>query len=421
LETLVVAAAAIWCVLGVLVLLLLRPALRSGARHDVHSERAARALRTAAAAPAPAPAPDGVHERAAFIVETGYLGLVHDRLCSYARAMLGLERSWLLLRDLDRGDEVVIAAARGSDPDQVGRRLPAGPGVLGQMLGSSRPTVVPPPNGSTDDPGASVARGVRMMATAPVTWEGSVRGALAVGTRDPTRVLGVGDLELLGEVAQLSGAALAGHARRAEMAGTVAAQVEALATALAVWDGQTREHSEKVVELARLTGARMGLDPVELLELELAALLHDVGKLRVPREVLRKPGPLTEAERRLMRNHPVWGAELVSGVPGLQAVALIVRHHHERVDGSGYPSALAGVRIPVASRIMAVCDAYGAMTESRPYRPERSPSDALDELRGGAGSQFDPAAVDALESELRAGERQHATQPEDVLLERVGL
>jgi GAF domain-containing protein len=325
---------------------------------------------------------------------------VHDRLCSYVRLLLGLERAWLLLRDPDHPDEVVVAAARGSDPEQVGWRLPADPGVMGQMLRSARPTVLPAPNGSTDDPGASVARGVRLMATAPVSWEGSVRGALAVGTRDPARVLTVDDLELLGEVAWLSGAALAGHERRAEQAGTVAAQVDALATALSVWDGQTREHSDTVVELARMTGARMGLDPVELLELELAALLHDVGKLRVPREILRKPDTLSDQERGLMRNHPMWGAELVSGVPGLQAVALIVRHHHERVDGSGYPSGLSGVRIPVASRIMAVCDAYGAMTEARPYRQERAPQEALSELRDKSGSQFDPAVVEALEAEV---------------------
>jgi HD-GYP domain-containing protein (c-di-GMP phosphodiesterase class II) len=144
----------------------------------------------------------------------------------------------------------------------------------------------------------------------------------------------------------------------------------------------------------------MGLDRMELLELELAALLHDVGKLRVPREILSKPGPLSESERRLMQNHPAWGAELVSGVPGLQAVALIVRHHHERVDGAGYPSRLSGVRIPAASRIMAVCDAYGAMTEARPYREERSPRRALSELREEAGTQFDEAVVDALEAEV---------------------
>jgi HD-GYP domain-containing protein (c-di-GMP phosphodiesterase class II) len=403
LDGIVLVLLAVWCGLALLVFLLIRPALRSGARHDALSARAAVELWPPLPEPAAPPRPPvPPHERAQHLVATGYLGLVNDRLCSYVRVLLGLERSWLLLRDPAHAGEVVVAAARGSDPEQVGWRLPADPGLMGQMLRSARPAVLPPPNGTADDPGASVARGVRMMATAPVSWEGSVRGALAVGTRDPSRVLSVEDLELLGEVAWLSGAALAGHERRAELAGTVAAQVDALATALAVWDGQTREHSDKVVDLTRMTGERMGLDHVELLELELAALLHDVGKLRVPREVLRKPGRLSSSERSLMRNHPMWGAELVSGVPGLQAVALIVRHHHERVDGSGYPSGLSGVRIPVASRIMAVCDAYGAMTETRPYRGERAPHEALSELRDQSGSQFDPAVVDALEAEVGA-------------------
>jgi putative nucleotidyltransferase with HDIG domain len=397
-ELLLVAGA--WCLLALLVFVVVRPALRVGRRQEVLEVREAEELRLSAPPRRAAPLPAGPHQRATRLLETGYLGLVHDRLCSYARVLLGLERCWLLLRDPGHPGEVVVAAARGSDPEQVGLRLPADPGVMGRMLRTPRPAVLQPDNGSTHDPGMAVAHGVRMMATAPVSWEGSVLGALAVGTRDPARELGVEDLELLGEVAGLSGAALAGHERRAELAGTVASQVDALATALSVWDGETRRHSDAVVELARKTGTRMGLDPVELLELELAALLHDVGKLRVPRELLRKPGPLSESEERLMRNHPVWGAELVSGVPGLQAVALIVRHHHERIDGGGYPSKLSGVRIPVASRIMAVCDSYGAMTEARPYRERREPQEALAELRDLAGSQFDPAVVDALEAEI---------------------
>jgi HD-GYP domain-containing protein (c-di-GMP phosphodiesterase class II) len=390
-----------WCLLALLIFVLTRPALRANRRQDVLEERAAEELMISAPArPLARPTPAGPLERASRLVDTGYLGLVHDRLCSYARVLMGLERSWLLLRDPGHAGEVVVAAARGSDPEQVGLRLPADPGVMGQMLRAPCPAVLQRDNGATEDPGTAVGRGVRMIATAPVSWEGSVRGALAVGTRDPDRELGVGDLELLGEIAWLAGAALGGQDRRAEAAGTVASQVNALATALSVWDGQTRLHSDTVVELARKTGARMGLDAMELLELELAALLHDVGKLRVPRELLRKPALLSESEERLMRNHPAWGAELVSGVPGLQAVALIVRHHHERVDGSGYPSRLSGVHIPVASRIMAVCDAYGAMTEARPYREQREPQAALAELRDLAGNQFDPAVVDALEAEI---------------------
>jgi HD-GYP domain-containing protein (c-di-GMP phosphodiesterase class II) len=390
-----------WCLLALLIFLIVRPAFRMGRREDVLEERAAEELKTLAPArPVARAAPAAPLERAARLVDTGYLGLVHDRLCGYVRVLLGLERSWLLLRDPGHVGEVVVAAARGGDPEQIGLRLPADPGVMGQMLRASSPAVLERDNGSTQDPGTAVARGVQMMAAAPVSWEGSVRGALAVGTRDPDRELDVDDLELLGEVAWMSGAALAGQGRRAEAAGTVAWQVDALATALSVWDDQTRRHSDTVVELARKTGVRMGLDQMELLELELAALLHDVGKLRIPRELLRKPGPLSESEERLMRNHPAWGAELVSGVPGLQAVALIVRHHHEWVDGSGYPNRLSGVRIPVASRIMAVCDAYGAMTEARPYREAREPQAALAELRDLAGNQFDPAVVDALEAEV---------------------
>jgi HD domain/GAF domain len=390
-----------WCILALLLLLVARPALRMGRREDVLEERGAEELMvTALPRPVPRAAPAGPLERASHMVDTGYLGLVHDRLCSYARVLLGVERSWLLLRDPGHAGEVVVAAARGSDPEQIGLRLPADPGVMGEMLRARNPAVLRNENDSSEDPGTAVSHGVRMMATAPVSWEGSVRGALAVGTRDPGRELDVDDLELLGEVAWLSGAALAGQDRRAEAAGTVASQVDALATALWVWDGHQRRHSDTVVELARRTGARMGLDHLELLELELAALLHDVGKLRVPRELLRKAGPLSDSEERLMHNHPAWGAELVSGVPGLQAVALIVRHHHERVDGSGYPSRLAGVHIPVASRIVAVCDAYGAMTEPRPYQEQREPHQALAELRDLAGNKFDPAVVDALEAEV---------------------
>ena len=390
-----------WCLLAVLIFLLARPAFRASRRQEALEEPEVKELMASARRrPIARPAPVGPLERASRLLETGYLGLVHDRLCSYARVLLGVERSWLLLRDPGHAGEVVVAAARGSDPEQIGMRLPADPGVVGRMLRTPGPAVLDQENGSEEDPGTAVARGVRMMATAPVSWEGAVHGVLAVGTRDPGRALNVDDLELLGEVAGLSGAALAGLDRRAELGRTVPSQVDALATALAVWDGHTRRHSDTVVELARKTGARMGLDPMELLELELAALLHDVGKLRVPRELLRKAGPLTESEERLMRNHPVWGAELVLGVPGLQAVALIVRHHHERVDGSGYPSGLSGVRIPVASRIMAVCDAYGAMTEARPYREGREPHAALAELRALAGDQFDSAVVGALEAEV---------------------
>jgi polar amino acid transport system substrate-binding protein len=148
----------------------------------------------------------------------------------------------------------------------------------------------------------------------------------------------------------------------------------------------------------------MGLDRAELAELEVAALLHDIGKILVPDSILKKPGRLTPDEYAQMTIHPARGAEILARVPGLEVVATIVRYHHERWDGSGYPDGLSGERIPLASRIISVCDSFNAMTSDRPYRRAMSADDALTELHINAGWQFDPAVVftaaDAFQQEV---------------------
>lgn len=156
-------------------------------------------------------------------------------------------------------------------------------------------------------------------------------------------------------------------------------------------EGHAAEVAEHAVDLGR--GA--GLSSAALVELELAARLHDVGKDAVPPAILRKPAPLTEVEWAIMRRHPEWGFEMLAGVPGLEPVADAVHAHHEHWDGNGYPQGLAGPDIPFASRIVAVCDAFSAMTVERPYRGARTVVDALAELRRCAATQFDPAVVEA--------------------------
>ncbi len=172
--------------------------------------------------------------------------------------------------------------------------------------------------------------------------------------------------------------------------------LDVLARVMDLSDPATSDHSRDIADLVPRVGHLLGIFGDACEELELAARFHDVGKVAVPAGVLRKPGPLEEDEWDLMAQHVEWGAELLRHLPSCGGIARIVRHHHERYDGGGYPEGLTGEEIPLASRVIAVCDAYGAMITDRPYRRALAPADALDELRRGAGSQFDPDAVAAV-------------------------
>jgi HD-GYP domain-containing protein (c-di-GMP phosphodiesterase class II) len=172
--------------------------------------------------------------------------------------------------------------------------------------------------------------------------------------------------------------------------------LEVLARMLDMRDPYTGQHARDVAECVPRVGAMFGLSRAELEELELAARFHDIGKIAVPEAVLRKPGPLDDAERRVMACHVEWGAELLRHLPDCEPIAHIVRHHHEQYNGGGYPDGLADGEIPLASRIIAACDAYGAMVSDRPYRSALAPHRAIEELRHGSGSQFDPDAVGAV-------------------------
>lgn len=188
------------------------------------------------------------------------------------------------------------------------------------------------------------------------------------------------------------------RARAQQLRASYMATVRALANAVERRDAYTGKHAERVaaygLEIARAAGLRLADDP----EIEFGFLLHDVGKVGVPDAILFKPAPLNDEERALMERHPVIGWEILRDVEFLGEAKEVVRSHHERWDGRGYPDRLAGEDIPIAARVFAVADTLDALTTDRPYRPGSTFAHAREILRSGAGTQFDPAAIAAYEA-----------------------
>jgi cyclic di-GMP phosphodiesterase len=189
------------------------------------------------------------------------------------------------------------------------------------------------------------------------------------------------------------------------------AVVTSLANAVAAKDAQTEHHCQRLAYLAARLGLRIGITGAELDAVAYGALLHDVGKIGVPDSVLTKPSPLDADEWELMRRHPEIGERICAPLAAFAAFGPIIRHHHERWDGAGYPDGLRGQAIPVGARIVALVDSFDAMTHDRPYRQARPVADALDEVIRLAGRQFDPELAPLLVADLTAHPNVESTTP----------
>lgn len=250
---------------------------------------------------------------------------------------------------------------------------------------------------------ARLTRPLRRLRTAVLRWE-------EPAGFDPAEYRAVRELEELAEGFQaVRKRALA---KRAELEAEVAVRTEelaqayealersfqqaaaALAKALDARDRMTASHGNRTAELADRIAAALGMSEAERRRLMLAANLHDIGKIGVPESILLKPGPLTPEERLRMQEHADIGASILGEVEGMADVACIVRHHHERWDGKGYPGGLVGEQTPYMSRILAVADAVEAMCAPRRYRPPMSAAEVLAEVRRSCGTQFDPDIVE---------------------------
>lgn len=183
--------------------------------------------------------------------------------------------------------------------------------------------------------------------------------------------------------------------------------VEALALALEAKSSYTCGHSERVANLSLLLAKTMGVSADEQMKIHIGAHLHDIGKIGIPDDILNKQGRLTPEEFAQMRKHPVIGDSIVGHIQAFREIADIVRYHHERFDGKGYPDGLAGEEIPLAARIVAVADSFDAMTTVRTYRQAVTLEEALEEIDRCRGTQFDPGVVDALQ-QLAADKKLHS-------------
>lgn len=242
----------------------------------------------------------------------------------------------------------------------------------------------------------------------PLEGERIRLGTMVVGPRDSGAPYGPDDRHLAELYSRILGRAmlideltttvrgqrLRQRRRSAEVRQSQEETVRVLAAAVELRDGYTGGHLKRVAAYA-VTLHNLVAPGTLVYEEAIGFTVHDIGKLGVPDSILLKPGPLNAEELRIMRKHPIIGAALIQNLPFLRGSVALVRHHHERWDGAGYPDGLRGDRIPISARVFAVADSFDAATTDRPYRRARSPREAIRDIVGGAGSSYDPAVIQA--------------------------
>ncbi len=244
----------------------------------------------------------------------------------------------------------------------------------------------------------------------PIMVDGAVWGVLNLEAPEP-EAFSQADAVLVEAVAASLGSSLHRGLLVGDLEQTFTTTLTALMSTVEAKDEYTASHEQQVAELAERVALRLGEPDCRARDVRYAALLHDVGKVAVPSEILLKPGPLDEQEWVTMQSHAAVGGHLVARIPAFAHLASAVRASHERWDGAGYPDGLAGEEIPLAARIIAVCDTYEAMVTDRPYRAARTLAEARAELQRVAGSQLDAAVVSALLEELGVSRRRCIERP----------
>ncbi|MBE3070893.1 MAG: HD domain-containing protein [Planctomycetes bacterium] len=305
-----------------------------------------------------------------------------------------------------------IVASRGIPADVAGRvAVPVPDRICGRVFASGTPVVL---NDAEDEGGLVEMLGLHVdgaLASFPLvvaTMQTAARNVGVINVTDrPSGPFTAEDLAELQFVAEAAAISLSSQMDRRDLERGNYATIRSLVLAIEAKDACTHGHSLRVQVWGTAVARRLGLTGTALQMLTYAAELHDIGKLAIPDEILKAPRPLTKSEWAIVQEHPRRGVELVRHLAFLKPTLGAIHHHHERLDGTGYPDGLAGDAIPLEARILAVVDAYDAMTSERPYRPPLSHEEAAAEIRRMTGRQFDPACAEAFLS-LLGGAVTHA-------------
>ncbi len=242
--------------------------------------------------------------------------------------------------------------------------------------------------------GLDVARRIWLF---PMQTEAEKVGLLIIGeNRNGSTSLAQKQVELVTRIAEQAAIAIQSARRNVNLEKSFIKIILALAEAIDAADPDAYNHCQRTANLAAALAHRLGYRDDEVEIIRLAGMLHDIGKLDISEEILRKPGPLTPAEWEVIKRHPMVGADILSPISSLARVSAIIRSHHEKFDGSGYPYGLKGEQIPLEARILSVADAYSVMINGRVYRDALTQSEAVAELKRCAGAHFDPRVVKEL-------------------------
>ncbi len=318
----------------------------------------------------------------------------YERIVDLASMITGAERTSLMILDRE-ANELRIKAARGLNEQIVGSaRVPLGHGVAGRVLKSGKPLLV---KNREFSPFRTQRKAYKTESyvSIPLTIKGETFGVLNVTDKIDGSQFDEGETLLLLTLVRKAALNIENSLLYETLYNNLIDTLQCLVTTLEAKDRYTQRHSERVTDLALRIARAMSCSREEIESIRFAGLLHDIGKIGIHDVVLQKSIGLTEDEFSLVKTHPIIGQNIIRPLGLLPMETAIVRNHHERWDGQGYPDGLAGEKIPLLARILAVADSFDAMTSDRPYRSAKTQEEAINELKRCAGFQFDRGVVEA--------------------------